>query len=297
MSKRRGLGRGLEALIPSSEYDELAVGPAQRQHTLRVPIRDIRPNPDQPRQTFGPEGLQELADSIRQHGILQPLLVRELADGYELIAGERRLRAAELAGNTEVPVIVHARGDLPEDRLELSLIENLQRADLNPVEEARALRRLVDEFGLTQEAVAERLGKSRIMVSSAVRLLTLPASVVTATENETISAGHARALLGLPSALQQETALARLIAERWSVRQTEDWVRARVARSPATRRRGAAAVDPDTAALEAELRGALGTKVILTRVNGGGRLTIEFYTDDDLERLRTLLLRDPAPAG
>ena len=193
MNKRRGLGRGLEALIPSSDYiDETAVGMAQRQQALRVPIQDIRPNPDQPRQAFGPEALQELADSIRQHGILQPLLVRELPDdGYELIAGERRLRAAQIAGLTEVPVIIHnGSTDTADERLQLSLIENLQRSDLNPVEEARAIRRLLDEFGLTQEAVAERLGKGRVSVANSVRLLGLPDVALNAVTKQTITASR-----------------------------------------------------------------------------------------------------------
>ncbi len=291
MSKRRGLGRGLEALIPSSEIEDgVAVGVARRRQILRVPIDEIRPNPEQPRQTFPSEALQELADSIRVHGVLQPLLVRELPDGYQLIAGERRLRAAALAGLREVPVVVHpGTGTDPEEGLELSLIENLQRADLNPVEEARAMRRLLDDFGLTQEGVADRLAKSRAAVANAVRLLNLPAAVISSVETGTISAGHARALLGLPTAAQQEAALARIFAERWSVRQTEDWVRSRLTGGQPRATRARKGVDPDTLALEAEFRRALGTKVVLTRLKQGGRLTIEFYSDDQLESLRLKL--------
>lgn len=292
MNKRRGLGRGLEALIPSSDYaDETAVGTAQRQQALRVPIADIRPNPDQPRQAFGPEALQELADSIRQHGILQPLLVRELPDGYELIAGERRLRAAQIAGLTEVPVIIHnGSTDTADERLQLSLIENLQRADLNPVEEARAIQRLVHEFGLTQQGVGDRLAKSQPAVANALRLLTLPSAILVAVESGAITAAHGRALLSLPSAAQQHAALERIVQEKWSVRQTEDWVRARQGtvrpRAPRARR----SVDPETLALEEEFRQALSTKVILTRYRDGGRLTIEFYSDAELETLRTRLV-------
>jgi len=293
MNKRRGLGRGLEALIPSSDYiDETAVGMAQRQQALRIPIQDIRPNPDQPRQAFGPEALQELADSIRQHGILQPLLVRELPDdGYELIAGERRLRAAQIAGLTEVPVIIHnGSTDTADERLQLSLIENLQRSDLNPVEEARAIRRLLDEFGLTQEGVAERLGKGRVSVANAVRLLGLPEVALNAIEASAISAAHGRAILGLGSVAQQHACLERVIQEHWSVRQTEDWVRTRqdgapLRRLPRTRK----GVDAETLALEGEFREALGTKVILTRFKDGGRLTIDFYSDAELEALRVKL--------
>jgi len=294
MNKRRGLGRGLEALIPSGEYlDDTAVGMAQRQQALRIPIQDIRPNPDQPRQAFGPEALQELADSIRQHGILQPLLVRELPDdGYELIAGERRLRAAQIAGLTEVPVIIHnGSTDTADERLQLSLIENLQRSDLNPVEEARAIRRLLDEFGLTQEAVAERLGKGRVSVANAVRLLGLPEVALNAIEASAISAAHGRAILGLHSVAQQHACLERVIQEHWSVRQTEDWVRSRQDAGPVRRAaRTRKGVDAETLALEQEFRQALGTKVILTRFRDGGRLTIEFYTDEELEGLRVKLV-------
>ncbi len=294
MNKRRGLGRGLEALIPSSDYiDETAVGMAQRQQALRIPIQDIRPNPDQPRQAFGPEALQELADSIRQHGILQPLLVRELPDdGYELIAGERRLRAAQIAGLTEVPVIIHnGSTDTADERLQLSLIENLQRSDLNPVEEARAIRRLLDEFGLTQEGVAERLGKGRVSVANAVRLLGLPEVALNAIEASAISAAHGRAILGLHSVAQQHACLERVIQEHWSVRQTEDWVRSRQDAGPVRRAaRTRKGVDAETLALEQEFRQALGTKVILTRFRDGGRLTIEFYTDEELEGLRVKLV-------
>ncbi len=294
MNKRRGLGRGLEALIPSGDYlDDTAVGMAQRQQALRIPIQDIRPNPDQPRQAFGPEALQELADSIRRHGILQPLLVRELPDdGYELIAGERRLRAAQIAGLTEVPVIIHnGSTDTADERLQLSLIENLQRSDLNPVEEARAIRRLLDEFGLTQEAVAERLGKGRVSVANAVRLLGLPEVALHAIEASAISAAHGRAILGLHSIAQQHACLERVIQGHWSVRQTEDWVRSRQDAAPFGRApRQRKGVDAETLALEQEFRQALGTKVILTRFKDGGRLTIEFYSDAELEGLRVKLV-------
>ncbi len=295
MIKRRGLGRGLEALIPLSEYGEdAAAGKARDQQILRVPIRDIRPNPDQPRRTFAPETLQELADSIRLHGILQPLLVREAPDGYELIAGERRLRAAEMAGLEEVPVIIHSRRSTDASEwLELSLIENLQREDLNPIEEARAIKRLVAEFGFTVQAVAERLGKSHEAVSNAKRLLDLPDRIISAVEIGAISANHARALLGLPSPAQMLVGLDRILREHWTARQTEAWVRAcRQGDGPRRivqrQRRG---VDAETLALEDELRKALGTKVLLTRFKEGGRLIIEFYSDEELDALRLRLTR------
>jgi ParB family chromosome partitioning protein len=289
MNKRRGLGRGLEALIPSGEYvDEVGVdNSARRRFAMQIPISEVRPNPEQPRRSFETESLRELADSIRLHGVLQPLLVREGMDGFELIAGERRLRAAELAGLTEVPVIVHpTSGGRREERLELALVENLQRTDLNAIEEARAMQRLLREFGLTQEAVAERLGKSRVAVANIVRLLGLPEQILKLVESDAISAGHARALLSLPTVAQQLAAAELVLKHRWSVRETEDWVRVRVSGAPRSKEALTPPADPDTLALEDEFRRALGTKVILTRLRKGGRLTIEFYSDDELEALR-----------
>ena len=292
MNKRRGLGRGLEALIPSGEYvDALGTdNTARRRFAMQIPIGEVRPNPEQPRRDFDRVALEELADSIRLHGVLQPLLVREGMEGFELIAGERRLRAAELAGLSEVPVIVHpTSGGRREERLELALVENLQRTDLNAIEEARAIQRLLREFGLTQEAVAERLGKSRVAVANIVRLLALPEQILKLVEGAALSAGHARALLSLPSAAQQIAAAELVMKHRWSVRETEDWVRARVSGHPVAGRTVTPAADPDTAALEDEFRRALGTKVVLTRLRKGGRLTIEFYSDEELEALRRRL--------
>ena len=294
MNKRRGLGRGLEALIPSGEYvEELGTeSGARRRFALQIPVADIKPNPEQPRRSFDPKALQELADSIRMHGILQPLLVRESLAGYELIAGERRLRAAEIAGLAEVPVIVHpGSGGRLEERLELALVENLQRTDLNAIEEARAIQRLLRDFGLTQEALGERIGKNRVTIAQSVRLLGLPEAAVKAIESSAITAGHGVALLGLPTEGQQLVGLERIIREHWSVRQTEDWVRVRATEAGAKQRRRVAVADPDSRALEEEFRRALGTRVILTRLKHGGRLTIEFYSNEEFETLRRRLTR------
>jgi ParB family chromosome partitioning protein len=292
MNKRRGLGRGLEALIPSGEYvEELGTeSGARRRYALQIKIADIKPNPEQPRRAFEPTALQELADSIRMHGILQPLLVREGLAGYELIAGERRLRAAEIAGLSEVPVIVHpGSGGRLEERLELALVENLQRTDLNAIEEARAIQRLLRDFGLTQEALGERLGKNRVTIAQSVRLLGLPETVIKAIESGSVSAGHGIALLGVPSAAQQLVGLERVLREHWSVRQTEEWARARATEAGARTPRRAPTSDPETRAIEEEFRRALGTKVVLTRLKHGGRLTIEFYSNDEFETLRRRL--------
>jgi ParB family transcriptional regulator, chromosome partitioning protein len=293
MNKRRALGRGLEALIPSGEYIEELDGDdrTRRRFALQVPIAEIHPNPEQPRRTLDPASLQELADSIRVHGILQPLLVREGLEGFELIAGERRLRAAEIAGLTEVPVIVHpTSGGRLEERLELALVENLQRADLNPMEEARAMQRLLRDFGLTQEALGERLGKGRVAIANTVRLLGLPEPAIKAIETDVITEGHGRALLGVYSPAEQLVGLERAIREHWNVRQTEDWARSRQHGDVVPRKRRGAIDDPETRALEDEFRRALGTKVVLTRLKKGGRLTIEFYSDEELESLRGRLI-------
>jgi len=291
MNKRRGLGRGLEALIPSGEYvEELSDNRARRRFALQIAIAEIKPNPEQPRRSFDPASLQELADSIRIHGILQPLLVREGFAGYELIAGERRLRAAEIAGLAEVPVIVHpGSGGRLEERLELALVENLQRTDLNAIEEARAIQRLLRDFGLTQDALAERIGKNRVAIAQSVRLLGLPEPAIKAIETGAITAGHGVALLGLATAAQQLVAFERAIREHWSVRQTEEWVRARATEMGTRQPRRVAAADPETRAVEEEFRRALGTKVVLTRLKNGGRLTIEFYSNEELEALRRRL--------
>jgi ParB family transcriptional regulator, chromosome partitioning protein len=294
MKKRRGLGRGLEALIPlGDEIEEVDREHAiRRRFALEIPIAQIKPNPEQPRRAFDPVTLQELADSIRVHGILQPLLVRESLAGYELIAGERRLRAAELAGLSEVPVIVHpGSGGRLEARLELALVENLQRTDLNPIEEARAIQRLLRDFGLTQEALGERIGKHRVAIGQVVRLLGLPEPAIKAIESNTITAGHGIALLGLPTAAQQLVGLERVIREHWNVRQTEAWVRARAVEAGTRQPRIAAGTDPETRAVEEEFRRALGTKVMLTRLKHGGRLTIEFYSNEEFESLRRRLIR------
>ena len=220
-STRARLGRGLQALIPTSPEGaaELESGFPQW-----VSIDEIRPSAEQSRRHFAAEPLRELAESIRAHGLLQPLLVRRVHDGFELIAGERRWRAAREAGLTRVPAIVRGSVVDEESRV-LGLIENLQREDLDPIEEARGIERLVTTFGLTHEDAASRLGKTRVAVTNALRLLSGTPAVVSATASSAISAGHARALVGLPSADDQEYGLKIVLAKRLSVRQTERWVR------------------------------------------------------------------------
>lgn len=275
-ARRRALGRGLGALIQP-------VRPTAEERTAAAaPIESVRPNPYQPRTTFPEQALEELAASIREKGLLQPLLVRRQGDRYELIAGERRLRAAQLAGLREVPIIVRDVGD--EDSLELALIENLQRENLNPLEEAKAFQRLADEFGLTQEEIASRVGKQRSTVANAVRLLSLPQEVREKIESGVISAGHARALLGLTSA-QKQADLARSVAEnRLSVRDTERAVQLEHPSPPA---------DPNREAIEVELARSFGTRVRIKHGRAGsGRIEIHYHSMDALngllERLRTI---------
>jgi ParB family chromosome partitioning protein len=279
MSPRKtGLGRGLEALIPAVEDD--AAGAVQG--VLEVPLTSIIPNPHQPRSPIRDQDLVELAASIEEHGIIQPLVVTRADDGYHLIAGERRWRAARLAGLPTVPAVI--KEVAPSEMLELALVENLQRADLNPLEEAAAYRQLVEEFGHTQEQVARRVGKSRVAVSNTLRLLKAARPVQEALLEGRISEGHARALLGLEQAEAQEAALKMVLKRGLNVRQTEELVR-RLVGLRREERRPTREISPETRALETRFREALGTKVSLTRRGEGGRVVIHFYSEEELNAL------------
>jgi ParB family chromosome partitioning protein len=274
-----GLGKGLEALIPRGAE----APPAQ------VPIDRVRRNPHQPRVAFNEEELAELAASIAAHGVIQPIVVRGSADGgYELVAGERRLRAARMAGLQMIPAVV--RESEANELLELALVENVQRADLNPIEEASAYRELIGEFGLTHEAVATRVGKSRVAISNALRLLDLAAETRQAIIDGRITEGHGRALAALTIPELQRAVLQVVLERHLSVRQTEELVR-RKRDAPATRRRP---LSEDLADLEAQLRGILATKVGIVRTRRGGRLVIDFYSDEELDRLYAIITRGVA---
>ncbi|TMG22264.1 MAG: ParB/RepB/Spo0J family partition protein [Chloroflexi bacterium] len=270
-----GLGRGLASLIPQR--------PAAIAAPTEIPIVRISRNPYQPRRAVDQEAIEQLAASIREHGVLQPVLVTETFDGYQLVAGERRVRAAQLAGLERVPAVIRQLAD--RDQLELALVENLQRADLSAIEEAHAFRQLIDEFGLTQDAIATGLGRSRSGVANTLRLLETHDSVQEAIASGLITEGHGRALAGLPRQIQPAL-LQTVIARDLSVRQAEELVR-RV-RDPAEPRNGAKPTsvrDPDLERVEEDLRRSLGTKVSLARTRKGGRIVIEYYNDEDLGRL------------
>lgn len=267
------LGRGLSSLIPQRSGGETAV--------VDVPLARIRPNPYQPRRHMDDAGLQELAASIREHGVLQPVLVTETLDGYQLIAGERRVRASRLAGLERIPALVRQLAD--RDQLEVALVENVQRADLDPIEEALAYRQLIDEFGLTQEQVSDRVGKARATVANTLRLLDLHSDVQAAIADGRITEGHGRALAGLPKDGQAQV-LKTVLAQGLSVRQAEELVR-RLREPKPTAAPSAQRLDPDLERVETHLRERLGTKVSLNRSRKGGRIVIEYYSDEELNRL------------
>lgn len=272
---------------PALEDDSSPViGSARGMGGVTVDIDLITPNPEQPRTNFQPEQLRELADSIREHGVIQPLVVsREDEGSFQLIAGERRLQAARLAGLRHVPVVVREVAD--SELLEIALVENVQRADLNAVEEALAYKRLIEEYGLTQEDVAQRVGKSRVTISNALRLLQLEPEVRRSLVAEEISEGHARALLGLPEGPPRISALRDIIKKKLSVRETEAYVRRSLADTPATSSsRGAVTArrDSSIADIESQLRHALSTRVaIKPQRQGGARITIDCFSGEEFE--------------
>jgi ParB family chromosome partitioning protein len=300
MSKT-ALGRGLGALITGvPPVAKAAPAPAPvpapepapdtRERVLRVPLGRVRPCPFQPRKDFSPAALQELADSIREQGIVQPLIVREQADHLELIAGERRWRAAQLVGLAEVPVVVRVADDAAV--LELALIENLQRENLNAIEEAQGYSQLMGQFQLTQEVVATKVGKSRTVVANALRLLKLPASVQAYVRDGRVSVGHAKVILGLASGELQELAAERIIKEALNVRQTEDLVASLQSQQPSggpRRAKGAVIKDAHVTRLEDRIRERVGSRVKLRYAKGRGAVELGFFSDDELERILALL--------
>ncbi len=262
---------------PQENTEKLSYADATVQE---IAIEDIVANPYQPRKTFNEQQLQELADSIKEHGVIQPLVVNQTANGYELVVGERRFRASQIAGLKKVPVIVKS-GMHDQTKLEIALIENIQRQELNPIEEALAYDKLMKMFGLTQEKVAQKVGKSRPAVANTVRLLNLPAEIQRAIIENKISEGHARAILGLAGNERQLALFKMILDQSLNVRQVEAKVRELMARP----RLEAAGPDPRTMALETELRNKLGTKVKIEKKGRGGKIMIEFFSEEELDDL------------
>ena len=278
--KSKALGRGLRALIP-----EISSGTSGKTPSISLlRVSDIQANTHQPRESMDPERLRELAESIREKGLMQPIIVRRTPGGFELIAGERRFRAVQSLGYTEVPAIVR---DQISDResLELSLLENIQRDDLNPVEEARAYQRLADEFKVSHESIARSVGKHRSTIANAVRLLTLPSAMVEAVRAGVLTMGHAKALLAVGDARAQQRLFDELLTRGGSVREAE----AHASRVTAHRRTRKVTRDPEVSNLEEELAKALGTRVRILHGRRRGRIVIEYYNLDDLERIRHVL--------
>ena len=297
MALKRGLGKGLDSLIPTnvmmeSEVKHSTVSTASspeegKDGTLMVKLSKVEPNREQPRKNFDEDSLQELAESLKQFGMLQPILVQNRGDYYEIIAGERRWRAAKIAGLKEVPVIVRELTD--QEIVEISLIENIQREDLNPIEEAQAYKRLLTEFHLKQDEVAERVSKSRTAVTNAMRLLKLNEKVQQMVIDEMLTTGHARALLGIEDQEQQYIIAQKIFDEKLSVRDTEKLVKS-LQNEKKKKKEEKEKIDPKLEAvyhdLEEQMKGILGTKVCINHKDAKkGKLEIEYYSQDELDRI------------
>jgi ParB family chromosome partitioning protein len=273
--ERRALGKGIGALIPEKES-------AHKEEILFVAVESIRPNPFQPREDFDPESITELAQSIKEKGVIQPLLVRRKGDNFELIAGERRLRAAKSLGINELPIIVRDVKD--QDSLEIALIENIQRQELNPIEEAHAYQHLMDKFQVSQDKISEVLGKSKAAVSNTLRLLRLPHEIQQELKKGRITFAHGRTLLEIEDENRQRHLVREIITKGLSVRELENLIK--MHRPKGTRKRSVSRIqDPLVAALEERLQHALATKVRVIKQKKRGRIVVEFYSDEDLKRI------------
>jgi ParB family chromosome partitioning protein len=286
---KRPLGRGLSALISTGSP------PADSDEIRDIEIDLIRPSHQQPRTTFDQPRLEELAQSIRTSGIIQPLLVRPRGGLFELVAGERRWRAAQLAGLARIPAIIR---EIPDEKLlELALIENIQRQELNPIEEANAYKRLIESLNITQEEVAQRVGRDRTFITNYLRILKLPSEIQSLLENEKLSFGHARALLGLADVILQRRYAQKIVKHNWSVRETERRIKNAAQDRPVTSKRIPKPEDPNIRSAEAKLRRRLGTQVRIlpARAAISGKIEIEYYSSPDLDRLYSILMSAPEP--
>ena len=286
MAHKTGLGKGLDALIPGKMNEPQDGG------VLSIPIDRIQYNPYQPRVNLDSDDLSDLATSIKEHGILQPLIIsRNIGDErYTLVAGERRLRAAQLVGLSSVPAIIRQVTD--QEYLELALIENIQRANLSPLETAEAFRQLNENFGLSHEEIAQQVGKSRASISNTIRLLKLSPAARAALAEGRISEGHARALLSLVGELAQDAALQTILRETYNVRETEDLVQRLIGERVSRSHKGENVQTPEMVALEERLRNYLGTRVRLFKSKRGGRLVIHYYSEEELDAILSHILKD-----
>ncbi len=288
--EKRVLGRGLGALIPEAKDKQQGIGQesvllraGKGQIVSNVSLDKIKANKYQPRGNFDKEALDDLAASIKEKGFIQPVILRSRQDGYELIAGERRFRAAKMLKLTEIPAIIKEVSDV--DSLEISIIENIQREDLNPIDQARAYKRLLDEFNMTQETVSETIGKDRATVANILRLLRLPEKIQAYVSRGTISIGHAKAMLSLDKESEQIRLCTKVMKNDLSVRDTERYAK----KMSAPSKKKAIEKDPNLTSIEEGLRDRFGTKVRIVKAKKGGKIEIEFYSDKDLERVLSLL--------
>lgn len=287
--EKRALGRGLDALLtPAAVESASSAIPHSQEHVLQIPIAQIKTNKYQPRVSFTPEKLNELIESIREKGVVQPVLVRKTQDGYELIAGERRLRAVANLGIEKIPAIVKNVTDV--DMLEISLIENIQREELNPIEEAHAFQRFITDFSFTQEKIAKVLAKDRSTIANTLRLLGLPKKIQDFISRNTITAGHAKAILGLPSETDQLRVCNLVIKKSLSVRETESIV----SRRSFGEKKAAARKDQNISDIESSLQQLFGTRVRIAHGKKRGKIMIEYYSTEDFNRILDLLQTNPS---
>jgi ParB family chromosome partitioning protein len=288
MIERRALGKGIGALIPERPLQQDAAPASGGEAILRVKITQVRPNPLQPREHFDAEGMDALVQSIREKGLIQPVVVRRKGDQYELIAGERRLRACQALGLTEIPVIVKDAED--QDSLELSLIENIQRQDLNSVEEARAYQYLIEKFQISQERLSEILGKARATIANTLRILGLPQEIQEEIRKGRLTFAHGRALLELSDSNQQRRLAQEIISRGLSIRELESLIKTRRPRNAKIKFGRMGTIDPAVAVLEEALQHTLATKVRIIKQKKRGHITIEFYSPQELQRIASAII-------
>ncbi|GFN37167.1 ParB/RepB/Spo0J family partition protein [Tepidimicrobium xylanilyticum] len=284
MTKKRGLGKGLAALIPNEPIIDLIEEDKEANLVKNIDISSIFPNKEQPRKEFDDSLLEELKESIKQHGVLQPIIVRERETGYEIVAGERRWRAAKTAGLKEIPCVVMEIDD--EEAVKLALIENLQRDDLNPVEEANAFKKLIEDYNLTHEEVAKSLGKSRSYITNSIRLLNLDKEIIELLEDGQITSGHGRALLSIKDSKERKKIAKQILEDKLNVRDTEKIVKGKRKKKSIKKKEE----DLFVKEVEEKLMNRLGTKVTLDLKKDKGTIQIEFYGDEDLERILELII-------